>query len=386
MFNKSIEEWKELDGLYTATEISQQPRLWEETLSIVENNLDNINSFLNKYFSNQDVDVIFTGAGTSDYIGQFVQPYLSKKCEGNFYAIPTTHIVASPEMYLKKDRKTILVNFARSGNSPESVQSVNIANKYVENIAHIFITCNSDGKLAHIAKESDNILLLLMPKESNDKSFAMTSSFSCMSLTASLIFDLDNFENNKEELNITVERAKSIIDSEYENLNLVINSDFNRVVYLGSGNNFGLAKESALKLLELTRGKVVGYSETSMGFRHGPKSIIDDNTLNFVLLSNNEYTKKYDFDIAKEIYHDQGNHKLILLGNEDNEQYKLNSDLYINIKADIQNETFIGLLYIIYAQIFSLLVSIKTGINPDNPNPSGAVNRVVQGVIIHDYE
>lgn len=386
MFNKSIEEWKELDGLYTATEISQQPRLWKETLNIVEENIDRINEFLSKYYKDQDVDVIFTGAGTSDYIGQFVQPYLSKKVKANFYAIPTTHIVASPEMYLKKDRKTILVNFARSGNSPESVQSINIANKYIDDIAHIFITCNAEGKLAHIAEGKENILLLLMPKESNDKSFAMTSSFSCMSLTVSLIFDLENFEKNKEELELTVERAQSIIDSEYENLKLAIDSEFDRVIYLGSGNNFGLAKEAALKLLELTRGKVIGYSETSMGFRHGPKSIVDDKTLNFIILSNDEYTKKYDFDIAKEIYHDQGKHKVILLGNEDNEQYKVNSDLYINIKANIENETYIGLLYIIYAQIFSLFVSIKTGINPDNPNPSGAVNRVVQGVIIHDYE
>lgn len=386
MFNKTIEEWKELDGIFTATEIHQQPRLWRNVLEILENQKEEIEEFLNNNFYNQDVDVIFTGAGTSDYVGQFIVPYLSKNAEGNFYAIPTTHIVSNPYMYLNKNRKTILVNFARSGNSPESVASVNLANELVDDIYHIFITCNNNGKLAQISKDSDNALLILMPEESNDKSFAMTSSFSCMALAATLVFDKKNHERNVKEVEVLAKKAESILENVHEELKMPLDFDFNRVVYLGSGPYFGIAKESALKLLELTRGKVVGYSETTMGFRHGPKSIIDDKTLNFVFLSNEEYAKKYDYDIAREMYHDQGNHKVILFGYEENSEYLENSDLYINIEQKFENDVLLGLAYVIYAQVFGLLSSVKTGINPDNPNPSGAVNRVVKGVNIYPYE
>ena len=52
-----------------------------------------------------------------------------------------------------------------------------------------------------------------------------------------------------------------------------------RVVYLGSDVLKGVAQESALKVLELTAGKVVALHDSPMGFRHGPKSVTDDDTV-----------------------------------------------------------------------------------------------------------
>ncbi len=71
----------------------------------------------------------------------------------------------------------------------------------MDDISHIFITCNQEGELAKISKNNENVLLLLMPEKSNDKGFAMTSSFTCMTLTALLIFDMENFEDNKKTSN-----------------------------------------------------------------------------------------------------------------------------------------------------------------------------------------
>lgn len=386
MFNKTSQEWKELDGLFTATEISQQPRLWRETVQILKENKNEIDEFLKKTFIDKDVNVIFTGAGTSAYVGDLVAPYLKMNAKGNFSSIPTTDIVSNPYMYLEKERPTLLVNFARSGNSPESVASVELANKLVDDIHHIFITCNENGKLAQIASESDNALLILMPKESNDKSFAMTSSFSCMSISSTLIFDRENLERNLEEIEKLSSKGEEIIKNGLETLKMPLDFDFSRIVYLGSGPYYAIAEEAALKLLELTRGKVVGYSESTMGFRHGPKSIINDETISFVYMSNNKYGQKYDYDIAREMFHDKGGHKVVVLGHEERQDITENSDLYINLDVNLRNDVFLGLLYMIYAQIFGLFSSIKHGINPDNPNPSGAVNRVVQGVIIYDYE
>lgn len=386
MFNKSIDEWKELDGYNTASEINHQPKLWKQIPLIFEENKDEIKKFLDEQFIDKDVDVIFTGGGTSDYVGQFIAPYLTRNAKGNFYAIPSTDIVSNPYMYLKKERKTILVNFARSGNSPESVASVNLANELLDDVFHVFITCNPEGELAKISKQSENTLTLLMPEGSNDKAFAMTSSFTCMVISAMLLFDVDNFEKNIEELSTTVESAEKIIEKAYDTLKENIDFDFDRIIYLGSGPYKGLAKEAALKLLELTRGKVVGYCESSMGFRHGPKSIVNDKTISFVMLPIEKYAYKYDFDIAKEMYHDEGEHRVVVYTMESNEDLKNNADQVISVEAKLDNEIYLGLLYLLFAQVFALHASIKNEINPDHPNPSGAVNRVVKGVYIYDYE
>lgn len=386
MFGKTKDEWKDLDGIHTAKEIEQQPRLWSEVLQIFENKDNDIEAFLERTFYGKDVDVIFTGAGTSAYVGDFITPYIRKNNEGNFKSIATTDLVSNPYMYLTKTRPTILVNFARSGNSPESVASVKLANQLVDEIYHIFITCNKDGELAKISEKDENALLILMPEESNDKSFAMTSSFTCMTLTATLIFDKSNRKNNLIEIEKLVNKAELILETAHEDLADMLNKDFERIVYLGSGPYHGIAKESALKLLELTRGFVVGYSETTLGFRHGPKSILNDKTINLVYLSNDDYARDYDFDIAKEMYHDAGDHQVVLFGYSGDTKYTENSDLYVNVDIKLKNDVFLGLLYVLYAQVFSLIASVKHGINPDNPNPSGAVNRVVQGVNIYDYK
>ena len=386
MFGLDVEKWKELNGFNTAREIYGQPELWMETLKIVESNREKINKFMKKHLNKEKIRVIFSGAGTSAYVGDIVAPYLNREKEYIYEAIPTTDIVSNPNIYLKKDIPTLMVSFARSGNSPESVATVDLANQLVDDISHIFITCNKDGQLAEISRDKENVLLLLMPQESNDKGFAMTSSFSCMTLAALLIFDMENLESNKKQVLEMESIAKGILEDGHKNLKVLLDSDYNRIVYLGSGSFFGLSKEGALKLLELTRGQIISHNETVLGFRHGPKSIVDDNTLVFIYISEDHYSRKYDIDLLSEIYHDIGKHKVIAISNEYCEEVDKISDHYLFLSKDgnnIDNEGFISLLYVLYAQIFALLSSVKTKVEPDNPNPSGLVNRVVKGVTIH---
>lgn len=86
-----------------------------------------------------------------------------------------------------------------------------------------------------------------------------------------------------------------------EEIEKMVNFDFDRVAYLGSGPLGKLTKEARLKILELTAGEVTTIFDTSMGFRHGPKSYINDNTLVVSFVSNNDYTRKYDLDVLDEI-------------------------------------------------------------------------------------
>lgn len=370
-----------MKDFYTLKEIEQQKRLWLETINLVKEKKEEIKSFLDKNdFKNRKI--IFTGAGTSEFVGNSITPALG----GNVLSIATTDIVSNPENYLKKDEKVILISCARSGNSPESVATVKLADEIIDDVCHILITCNKDGKLAINKKNDKKALVLLMPEESNDKGFAMTSSFTCMSLTGLLIFNLESLEKIEDIMKNQIEKIKdedmkSLIDS-------LITLDISRIVYLGSSCLKGVAEEAALKCLELTAGHMSLHYNSPLGFRHGPKSIINDTTMIITLLSNNDYTRKYELDLLKEMCNENKKKVLVTLDMKNSDEARKNSHYYYTFNNDDNNaeDVFNMFSYIYFAQLFAFYKSKSFGINPDNPCPTGEVNRVVQGVIIYDYK
>ncbi len=370
-----------MKDFYTLNEIEQQKRLWLETINLVKERKNEIKSFLDRNdFKNRKV--IFTGAGTSEFVGNSVAPALG----GNVLSIATTDIVSNPENYLKKDEKIILISCARSGNSPESVATVKLADEIVDDVRHILITCNKNGKLAMNKKSDENSLVLLMPEESNDKGFAMTSSFTCMSLAGLLIFNLECLEKIEHIMKSQIEKIK---DTDMKELiDLLIKLDISRIVYLGSSCLKGVAEEAALKCLELTAGRMSLHYNSPLGFRHGPKSIINDTTMIVTLLSNNDYTRKYELDLLKEMYSEDKKKVLVTLDMKNSDEARRNSHYYYTFNSDEKNieNVFNMFSYIYFAQLFAFYKSKSFGINPDNPCPTGEVNRVVQGVIIYDYK
>lgn len=386
ILNLDIESLKKSNAYYTAKEINQQPRLWLETVSMLNKRRDEIGGYIKNKKLVPGIRIILTGAGTSAYVGDTVATYLSEKLNLRVESIPTTDIVSSPEDYLKSEVPTILVSFARSGNSPESLATYKLAQQIVTNLSQIVITCNEEGKLSKQCANKKENLLLLMPKESDDKSFAMTSAFTCMLLTSLFIFDMENFDNNVKVIETVAKRGEDILDTKIEEIVELVNLGYERVVYLGSSSLAGLSKEAALKSLELTSGKISVISESSMGFRHGPKSIINDKTLVFVFVSSNEYTRKYDLDIIKEIYKDKGTQKVISITQTPEEEFKnISYKNFAAVDGGVVEDAYSALDYILYAQIFAFFYSMSLGITPDNPRPDGTLNRVVEGVTIHGY-
>lgn len=384
IFGFTEERLKELGAKFTGTEIRQQPKLWRETYKIISENKNKIEEFLNKNITS-NTRIILTGAGTSDYVGDSVYLHLAKKLNLRVEAIATTDLVSNPHEFVEEDTKTILVSYARSGNSPESVGAYDIFQDNVKDIAQLVITCNGEGELAKKTLENDNALCLLMPKQSNDKSFAMTSSFSCMLLATLLTFDIKNLEENKKYVDRVSDQADSILDNKCNEVKELVDLNCERVVYLGSGALKGLCQEMALKNLELTSGRIVTVCESVLGFRHGPKSIINDNTLVIFMNSTNEHTNLYDMDLIKEIHGDVGNHKLAVISYKKNNELNSLCDKYLEIDGQEVPEVYTVFNYMLFGQMFGLFSSLHLGISPDNPRPDGTVNRVVKGVIIHPY-
>lgn len=382
-----ISRLEDCSGLNTAKEIIQQPDTWRESVKNLIKNKIEIKSFIDSFLSKKEFRIILTGAGTSAFAGEVCEPYLTSLLNKRVEAIATTDLVASPKSYFIKDIPTLLVSFARSGNSPESVHAVNLASQLVDDLYQIVITCNENGKLAKNTVNDEKSLLLLMPPQTNDLGFAMTSSFTTMVLNAMAVFNIDNIENFSSDVDKLSNSVNDFIENNIEKVTSLANEDFERIVYLGSSTSKGIARESALKVLELTAGKVNASYDTPLGFRHGPKSVVDDETVSVIYISNDEYTRKYDLDLAKEMLAHKKNDKVVIVGDNIEEDI-LNKADYVfnveNINYTVENEVLLPLQQIIFGQMLSFLKSVNLGITPDNPCPTGEVNRVVQGVILHE--
>lgn len=382
-----LETLNEINGLNTAKEILQQPKVWKEAVLKIKNNKNKIDDFINKFLSIDDSRIILTGAGTSAFAGETCEPYLTNLLNKRVEAIATTDLVASPESYLIKGIPTLLISFARSGNSPESVHAVKLANQLVDNLYQVIITCNEDGKLAQNTKEDEKSLLLLMPKETNDLGFAMTSSFTTMVLSAMSLFNMSNIEMFVEDVNkLSVSVNNFLVDNTHK-VSELVNEKFERIVYLGSSTSKAIARESALKILELTGGIVNANYDTPLGFRHGPKSVIDDTTITVIYISNYDYTRMYDLDLTREMLAHRKEDKVVVVGCNIDKSISDKADYIFeldNINYSVENEALLPLQQIIFGQMLSFLKSINLNITPDNPCPTGEVNRVVQGVILHD--
>ena len=382
-----ISKLEDCSGLNTAKEIIQQPDTWRESVKNLIKNKIEIKSFIDSFLSKKEFRIILTGAGTSAFAGEVCEPYLTSLLNKRVEAIATTDLVASPKSYFIKDIPTLLVSFARSGNSPESVHAVNLANQLVDDLYQVVITCNENGKLAKNTVNDEKSLLLLMPPQTNDLGFAMTSSFTTMVLNAMAVFNIDNIENFSSDVDKLSNSVNDFIENNIEKVTSLANEDFERIVYLGSSTSKGIARESALKVLELTAGKVNASYDTPLGFRHGPKSVVDDETVSVIYISNDEYTRKYDLDLAKEMLAHKKNDKVVIVGDKIEEDI-LNKADYVfnveNINYTVENEVLLPLQQIIFGQMLSFLKSVNLGITPDNPCPTGEVNRVVQGVILHE--
>ncbi|BDR56773.1 SIS domain-containing protein [Xylocopilactobacillus apis] len=389
MFNKSDSELKEQGAVITTREIQQEPDLWLETLDIYHRNKEKLDAFLDQIKAQKDslpIKVIFTGAGTSAYVGDTVVPYLNQFGDTDnfeFESVPSTSIVSYPQAYLNPDRLTILVSFARSGNSPESVAAVDVCEKYIKNLYQIAITCAPKGQLALKAEREEKNFLLLQPARSEDQGFAMTGSFSCMSLSTILTFGKENASKKDEWVHLIAKAGEEVIEREAE-IQKIVDLDYDRVGYLGSGALAGLTREAQLKILELTAGKIATIFDSSMGFRHGPKSFVDNKTIVFDFLSHNEYTEQYDVDILNEMAGDEIAAGIYAIGTQ-KDSAKFKNGFFFKSELDQLPDGYAALPYVMVAQTFALLSSIKIGNTPDTPSPTGQVNRVVAGVTIHPF-
>ena len=371
-------------GTWTEEEIRHQPRAWIRSLTNIDALRSALNNFLEPLLRKENLRIILTGAGTSAFIGDIIAPWLASHTGKNFSAVPTTDLVTNPMDYLNPAHPLLLISFGRSGNSPESVAAVELANQFVPECYHLPITCNEAGALYQNAINSDNAFALLMPAETHDRGFAMTSSITTMMASCLAVFAPETI--NSQTFRDVADRCQAILTSLGDFSEGVFGyAPWKRIVYLGSGGLQGAARESALKVLELTAGKLAAFYDSPTGFRHGPKSLVDDETLVVVFVSSHPYTRQYDLDLLAELRRDNQAMRVIAIAAESSDIVAAGPHIILPPSRhfiDVEQ----AFCFLMYAQTFALMQSLHMGNTPDTPSASGTVNRVVQGVIIHPWQ
>lgn len=374
------QELTRMGAIHTAKEISQQPQIWKKVYDDILRREASINAFLEKALSISE-RVILTGAGTSAFIGLSLRGIYQRKTGIITEAISTTDLVSHPQDYFTADIPTLVISFARSGNSPESAAAVTLADRLCSRCFHLIITCNPGGQLAnHQAKEK---LVFALPEESNDQSLAMTSSYTGMLLAGLLIADMKSVPSYKGMIDTLVKYGEKVISYYAHDLKDIAAKNFTRAVFLGSGPLFGTATESHLKLQELTDGKVICKHDSFLGFRHGPKAVIDEATLVVYLFSNDAHVLQYERDLVDSMK--KGNRPLLELGIIESQVRDIKLDHVFSFSENGASlpEEFLAVCSVLPAQVLSFFKSLQLGLRPDSPSDSGAITRVVEGVNIY---
>jgi tagatose-6-phosphate ketose/aldose isomerase len=368
-------------GIWTAREISQQPVAWTKIEGVMSREAAALRAFLGPLLERRDLRIVLTGAGTSAFVGECLAPALKLRTSLRVDAVATTDLVGSPDAWLERGVPTLLVSFARSGNSPESMAAVALAEQGLSDCHHLIFTCNAAGALYGEGRRLRNAQVVLLPEETNDRGFAMTSSFSGMMLAACLTFDL--LGNVRPD---ALSRwAAHVLEVGVEFTTSLARWGFERVVYLGGQEFKGLAREAALKMLELSDGNVVALAETPLGFRHGPKTIVNGKTLVVMFLSNEPYARRYEMDLLRELRSDGVAARVAVLDAGGTGEFGNGEGLAVAGAADASNLS-LCFPYVVFAQTFAFLQSLTLGLRPDTPNARGVVNRVVQGVSIYAWK
>jgi tagatose-6-phosphate ketose/aldose isomerase len=373
----------ELGANFTAREIEGQPQLWLRTWEHLCQKKRDIQNFF-QAIPRDNLRIVLTGAGTSAFIGDVLQGPFQKKTSITTHAVSTTDLVTHPDLFLLPDKPILLISFARSGNSPESVEAFNVVNKICSPVYHLIITCNPQGQLAQNAC-GENCFNFMTPPEADDKGLAMTGSFTSMLLAGILVAQIDKIESFEQQIKTLSQYGKRILNHYLEDIKKAASLDFKRTVFLGSGPFRGIARESHLKVQELTDGEIICKYDSFLGFRHGPKAVINKKTLIVYLFTNNSHANKYELDLVNAV--NAGEKGIFRIGVMETNIDDIELDLKIILAEKNQKlaEEFLAICSVLPAQMIGMFKSINLGLKPDEPSKSGTITRVVEGVHIYPY-
>lgn len=343
----------DLNHWATWREIHSQPDIWEawgKALDVAG---------LRAWIADQNADEVwFCGAGTSAYIGDIIAAGVN-----GVRSVPSTDLVSRPQHFCNGARP-LVVSFGRSGNSTESIGTLDVLDALAPDAPRLNITCNKGSALATRASSAPQQVINL-PEATHDAGFAMTSSFSTMLLTALALFDATcDFAERSAEL---ADQLRAIL-RDYPAASMP-----QRAVYLGTGPLAFAAREAALKVMELSAGQIPALWDSTLGFRHGPKSFVNDDSAITLFQSPDYPASAYESDLAGELCAQFPQARVTTVGPTGDTKV-----------AMPYGALWAAPLVIATAQLDAVRWSHALGLNVDDPFAGqGTLSRVVSGVKLY---
>jgi tagatose-6-phosphate ketose/aldose isomerase len=375
-------------GLFhTPREIRQQPSTWQRTYEKFVDAAGGVRDFLARVGLSEvesvRPSVYLVGAGTSDYIGRALTSLLRREWRCEVQAVPSTDLLTDMDDYVIPGRPYLWVSFSRSGDSSEGVAAVEAALERHPTVNHLIVTCNGGGRMAHEFSGRENVFTLVLDDAVNDRGLAMTSSFSNMVIAGQCLAHVRDLAPYGRVVGELAARAEEFLGAAADMAAGLAAGRFTKFCFLGTGALRAVAVESALKVVELTAGRVYTWSESYLGVRHGPLSAVDAETLVVGFLSGDERRRAYELDLLREVKGKGLAGRIVVVwpGREP-QAGEFDSALSLGL-ADGFDDLYRPPLDVIFGQLLGLFSSLGQGLKPDTPSPKGAISRVVAGVQIH---
>jgi tagatose-6-phosphate ketose/aldose isomerase len=374
---------------HTPREIGQQPATWRTTYARCRERSAELNAVLRRAGvgrgTTSSPTVYLVGAGTSDYAGRALAPLLRRPWGCDVWAVPSTTLLTDFEDFHLAGREYLWISFSRSGDSPEGVALLERALEHNRGIRHVVITCNARGQMAQLCeRHGDRALALVLDDAVNDRGLAMTSSFSNMLLAGQCVGHWEDLREFGEVVVRIAETGEQFLPAAAEVAAEVTTLGCARVCFVGSGALRAVADESALKVVELSAGKVTTLAETPLGLRHGPMSSVDAQTLFVSYLSSEPRRRGYELDLLREIDRKRLGRVRVAVTVQGIDDVSPLADYCLSLDcardfADVYRPA----LDVILGQLIGLFGSMRSGLKPDQPSPNGAISRVVQPIRLY---
>jgi len=117
------------------------------------------------------------------------------------------------------------------------------------NVRHLVVSCNEDGRMVELARQSKDALAIVLDDAVNDRSLAMTSSFTNMLVFGQALAHLWEPDHFEETLAHMTAAANHILHEGSYLAHELAGKGHRQACFVGAGGLGATAQESALKLL-----------------------------------------------------------------------------------------------------------------------------------------
>lgn len=262
---------------FTRTEIQTQADAWQNALDVLHAQQDALQAL----WADANADsLIFTGCGSTYYLAQTAACLAQEHTGVMARGVPASELMLHPTSIYPVNSQPLLVAISRSAATTETIHAVHaFRQQYAAPV--VVISCYDDRPL-----NLEATLNLAVPA-GQEQSVAQTRSFSSMLVTAEGVANIwgrQNIQNGRLAGHEYVQQASQFAEPYADP------THFTRCFYLGSGSRYGLACEAMLKMKEMSLTHAEAFHP--MEFRHGPKSMVDEQTLVVGLLSETGYAEE----------------------------------------------------------------------------------------------